>query len=157
VLQDEVEAAEPAAPGAVEAAGQRGQGAAAPARGTRGGPGLLPADLPGTLSCYLQLPDHSGRHIPQCHVCARLPTVAALFLLQIKRFNSSPFIICWIWDLLTLTYSCFRWFIFTNLFTIIFIYNDIYLLDYRSYIFLFPLRFTFICIFIHVCLLSFVS
>lgn len=84
VLQDQMEAAEPAEAGAAAAAGQRGQGAATPAGGTRRGAGLLLPVLPGALSCHLQLPDNSGRHISQCHVCAWLPTVVALFLLKLS-------------------------------------------------------------------------
>jgi hypothetical protein len=76
LLQDQVEEAEPVKAGAAEAADQRGEGATSSGGGPRGGLGLLsPA-----LSASLQLPDHSGRHIPQRHVRARLPTVVPLAL-----------------------------------------------------------------------------
>lgn len=90
VLQDQVEAAEPTAAGTAETADQRGQGASPPAGRTRGGAGMLPPDLSGALSCHLQLPDHSGRHIPQCHVRARLPTVVAQFNYSFRVLKSFP-------------------------------------------------------------------
>jgi hypothetical protein len=61
-----VEAAESVEVGAAETTGQSGA-----ARGPRGGLRLLSPALPTPL----QLPEHSGRHIPQRHLRARLPTV----------------------------------------------------------------------------------
>jgi len=59
-----VEAPEPAATRATAAAGQRGEGATAAARGPRGGLDMLSAVLPGTM----QLSKHSGRHISKRHL-----------------------------------------------------------------------------------------
>lgn len=60
LLQDQVEATEPAEVGATAAAHQRGEGATAATRGPRGGLNMLSTVLPGTM----QLSKHSGRHIP---------------------------------------------------------------------------------------------
>jgi hypothetical protein len=63
LLQDQVEAAEPAAAGATPAADWSGEGAAA-AGGPRGWLYVLSPVLPGTV----QLSEHRGRHISERHL-----------------------------------------------------------------------------------------